>query len=162
MTTAVVPASAELPPRSDRARAEAVAALHLAALRRQFDAIRKIFGNDPPHRSREALWVGLEVVLATLRGEQVALRDLVIRAEGLLSAPTLSRVVADLEREGLLTSEPAPPGQGRLKVLRPTARAMDILAARSDAAFVEFSEILREPAPEGRTGSCAEPNADPL
>jgi hypothetical protein len=102
---------AEPPPRPDAASVQAtavsraVAALHLAALRRQFVAIREIFGVEPPHRAREALWVGLEVIQAELRGEQLALRDLVIRAEGLLSAPTLSRVVAELEQGGLLISE---------------------------------------------------------
>ncbi|MFC7739206.1 hypothetical protein ACFQX4_26350 [Roseomonas sp. GCM10028921] len=121
----------------------AVVALHLASLRRQFIAIREIFGAEPPHRAREALWVGLEVIQAELRGEQVALRDLVIRAEGLLSAPTLSRVVSELEQGGLLISELTSSGQGRLKLLRPSPRALDFLAARADAALTEFTEILR-------------------
>jgi DNA-binding transcriptional ArsR family regulator len=137
------------PPRHDAAVAQAtivsqaVAALHLAALRRQFIAIREIFGVEPPHRAREALWVGLEVIQAELRGEQVAIRDLVIRAEGLLSAPTLSRVVSELEQGGLLTSELTSSEQGRLKLLRPTQRALDLLTARADAAFSEFAEIIR-------------------
>src|SRR5690349_18911482 len=84
----------------DRRRNEQVVALHLAALRRQFDAVRAIFGEDPPHRSREALWVLLEVLLADLRGERIAIRDLVTRADRLVSAPTLSRIVAELERDG--------------------------------------------------------------
>jgi hypothetical protein len=121
---------------------EAVAALHSVALRRQFVAIRQIFGDDPPHRSREALWAGLEVLLAELRGERITLRDLVVRAEGVLSAPTLSRVVAGLERDGLLTSEQAS-GGGRLKVLRPTRRAQALLGARAEAAFAEFAAIVR-------------------
>src|SRR4051812_10048247 len=87
------------------ARAEAVLALHLIALRRQFDVIRTVFGNEPSHRAREALWAMLEITSADLHGNQIALRDLVIRAEGLLSGPTLSRVVAELERNGLLTSD---------------------------------------------------------
>jgi hypothetical protein len=121
-----------------------VAALHLASLRRQFVAIREIFGDDPPHRAREALWVGLEVLQAELRGEQVALRDLVARAEGLLSGPTLSRVVSEREQAGMLVSEMAPSEQGRLKLLRPTPRARGILAARADAALSEFAGILHE------------------
>jgi hypothetical protein len=127
-----------------KAVSQAVVALHLAALRRQFVAIREIFGVEPPHRAREALWVGLEVVQAGLRGEQVALRDLVIRAEGLLSAPTLSRVVSELEQGGLLMSELTSSEQGRLKLLRPTQRALDLLAARADAALLEFAEIIRQ------------------
>lgn len=123
---------------------QAVAALHLAALRRQFIAIREIFGVEPPHRAREALWVALEVIQAELRGEQVALRDLVIRAEGLLSAPTLSRVVSELEQGGMLISELTASEQGRLKLLRPTQRALDLLAARADAALMEFAEIIRQ------------------
>jgi DNA-binding transcriptional ArsR family regulator len=139
---------ADHPPRSDAvvqatAISQAVVALHLAALRRQFVAIREIFGVEPPHRAREALWVGLEVIQAELRGEQVAIRDLVIRAEGLLSAPTLSRVVSELEQGGLLTSELTSSEQGRLKLLRPTQRALDLLTARADAAFSEFTEIIR-------------------
>jgi hypothetical protein len=141
---------ADHPPHSDAAVVQAtavsraVAALHLAALRRQFVAIREIFGMEPPHRAREALWVGLEVIQAELRGEQVALRDLVIRAEGLLSAPTLSRVVSELEQGGLLISELASSEQGRLKLLRPTQRARDLLTARADAAFSEFAKIIHE------------------
>ncbi|MCI0755615.1 hypothetical protein [Teichococcus vastitatis] len=123
---------------------QAVAALHLAALRRQFAAIREIFGVEPPHRAREALWVGLEVIQAELCGEQVSLRDLVIRADGLLSAPTLSRVVSEMEQGGLLVSDLTSSEQGRLKLLRPTQRALDLLAARADAAFSEFAEIMRQ------------------
>ncbi len=123
------------------AHAEAVAALHLTGLRRQFEAIRAIFGQDPPHRSREALWVALEVLLAHLRSEQIAQRDLVVRADGLLSAPTLSRVVVALERQGLITSELAP-GHARLKVLHPTKRALDILTARAEEAFGDFAKII--------------------
>lgn len=128
----------------EAAKSQAVAALHLAALRRQFAAIRDLYGEDPPHRAREALWVALEVIQAELRGEQVALRDLVVRAAGLLSAPTLSRVVAELEQEGTLVSELTSSEQGRLKLLRPTARALNILAARADVAFAEFAAIVRD------------------
>ena len=128
----------------EAAKSQAVAALHLAALRRQFAAIRDLYGEDPPHRAREALWVALEVIQAELRGEQVALRDLVVRAVGLLSAPTLSRVVAELEQEGTLVSELTSSEQGRLKLLRPTARALNILAARADVAFAEFAAIVRD------------------
>ncbi|WP_159350284.1 hypothetical protein [Roseomonas harenae] len=111
-------------------------------MRRQFIAIREIFGGDPPHRAREALWVGLEVIQAELRGERLALRDLVARAEGLLSAPTLSRVVSEMELGGMLVSELVPSEQGRLKLLRPTARALELLAARADDAFSEFAGIV--------------------
>jgi hypothetical protein len=122
---------------------QAVAALHLPALRRQFIAIREIFGVEPPRRAREALWVCLEVIQAELRGEQVALRDLVIWADGLLSASTLSRVVSELEQGGLLMSKLTSSEQGCLKLLRPTERALDILAARADNALSEFAEIIR-------------------
>src|SRR3954462_2185428 len=115
-------------------RAEAVLALHRIALRRQFDVIRAVFGDDPPHRAREALWAMLEITSADLHGRQIALRDLVVRAEGLLSGPTLSRVVADLESSGLLVSDPAPE-DSRVKRLRPTARTLEILMTRADAAF---------------------------
>jgi hypothetical protein len=124
-------------------RAEAVLALHLIALRRQFDVIRQVFGDDPPHRAREALWAMLEVTSADLHGRQIALRDLVVRAEGLLSGPTLSRVVADLERSGLLVSDPAPE-DSRVKRLRPTARTLEILMTRADAAFTEFAGVVKE------------------
>jgi DNA-binding MarR family transcriptional regulator len=126
------------------AKSQAVAALHLAALRRQFAAIRDLYGADPPHRAREALWVTLEVIHADLCGERVVLRDLVARAAGLLSAPTLSRVVAELEQEGTLVSELISSEQGRLKLLRPTERALNILAARADVAFAEFAAIVRD------------------
>jgi DNA-binding MarR family transcriptional regulator len=125
----------------DHLCAEAVAAVHLTALRRQFELIREFYGDAPPHRSREAFWVALEVAAAHLRGEQIALRDLAGRAKGLLSAPTLSRVVAELEERGLLTSE-TPPGQARLKVLHPTRRALEILTARARDAFGEFAGIM--------------------
>jgi DNA-binding MarR family transcriptional regulator len=123
------------------AHAEAVAALHLTGLRRQFEAIRDIFGPHPPHCAREALWVALEVLLAHLRAERITQRDLVVRADGLLSAPTLSRVVVALERQGLVTSELAP-GHARLKVLHPTERALDILTARAEEALGEFAEVM--------------------
>ncbi len=121
--------------------AEAVSAVHLAALRRQYEVIREFYGEAPPHRSREAFWVALEVVAAHLRNEQIALRDLATRAKGLLSAPTLSRVVVELERRGLLISE-TPPGQARLKVSHPTSRALGILTARAQDAFGEFAGIV--------------------
>jgi DNA-binding MarR family transcriptional regulator len=127
----------------DRILAEAVAALHLAALRRQFDAVREVYGEHPPHRARKALWVALEVLLAHPRGERIALRDLVSRAEGLVSGPTLSRVVAEMERDGLLSSQ-ATPGEGRLRVLRSTEGALRILAGRAEAGFAEFAAILRQ------------------
>jgi DNA-binding MarR family transcriptional regulator len=128
----------------DEGKSQAVAALHLAALQRQFAAIREIYGEDPPHRAREALWVGLEVIQAELRGERLALRDLVTRADGLLSAPTLSRVVVELEQRGLLVSEQVSSTQGRLKLLRPTPAALNFIAARADVAFAEFAAIIRE------------------
>ncbi len=58
-----------------------------------------------------------------------------------VSAPTLSRVVVELERRGLLISE-TPPGQARLKVLHPTSRALGILTARAQDAFGEFAGIV--------------------
>ena len=128
----------------DSVRSQTVAELHLAALRRQFAAIREIYGEDPPHRAREALWVALEVIQAELRGERISLRDLVARANGLLSAPTLSRVVVELEQLGMMVSELTSSEQGRLKLLRPTPRALSILAARADGAFAEFAAILQE------------------
>jgi DNA-binding MarR family transcriptional regulator len=124
-------------------RAKAVLALHLLALRRQFDVIRQVFGDDPPHRAREALWAMLEITSADLHQRPIALRDLVVRAEGLLSGPTLSRVVADLERSGLLASDPAPE-DSRVKRLRPTARTLEILMTRAEAAFTEFADIIKE------------------
>jgi hypothetical protein len=129
---------------TDSAKSQAVAALHLAALRRQFVAIRDIYGEDAPHRAREALWVTLEVIQAQLGGEAIALRDLVVRAAGLLSAPTLSRVVVELEERGILVSEHTSSAQGRLKLLRATPRALNFLAARADAAFADFAAIVRE------------------
>ncbi|MBX6743883.1 MAG: hypothetical protein IRY87_17750 [Acetobacteraceae bacterium] len=123
-------------------RAKAVAAFHLLALRRQFDAIREVFGDGPPHRSREFIWVALEVILAELQGERIALRDLVLRAEGVLSAPTLPRIVAELEVMGFLLAESA--SNSRLKLLRPSARTMRILVARADAAFGEFVGVVSE------------------
>ena len=144
MTKGAVPQEAKAALPSETAKSQAVAALHLAALRRQFAAIRELYGADPPHRAREALWVALEVIQAELRGEQVALRDLVARAGGLLSAPTLSRVVMELEQEGTLVSELTSSELGRLKLLRPTARALHILAARADVAFAEFAAIVRD------------------
>ena len=137
MTEATPPRPPE-PAHSSDARAEAVLTLHLIALRRQFEAIRAVFGDEPPHRAREALWAVLEITSADLQGRPIALRDLVARAEGLLSGPTLSRVVAELEHSGLLVSEPAPE-DSRVKRLRPTARTWDILTAGADAAFLEFA-----------------------
>jgi DNA-binding MarR family transcriptional regulator len=83
----------------------------------------------------------LEITSADLHGRQIALRDLVAQAEGLLSAPTLSRVVAELEHNGLLVSDPAPE-DSRVKRLRPTARTWGILTARADTAFLEFAGAL--------------------
>jgi DNA-binding MarR family transcriptional regulator len=68
----------------------------------------------------------------------------VTRADGLLSAPTLSRVVVELEQHGLLVSEQTSSTQGRLKLLRPTPAALHFLAARADTAFAEFAAIIRE------------------
>jgi DNA-binding MarR family transcriptional regulator len=101
-----------------------------------------VFGDEPPHRAREALWALLEITSADLQGRQIALRDLVARAEGLLSGPTLSRVVAELEHSSLLVSEPAPE-DSRVKRLRPTARTWGILTARADAAFLEFAGAVK-------------------
>src|SRR5690349_15266383 len=78
--------------------AEATLAMHSLSLRRQFDGIRIFFGDKPPHRAREALWVLIEVALARLRGEPIALKDLTSKADGLISAPTLSRSIAELAR----------------------------------------------------------------
>ncbi len=82
------------------------------------------------------------MLFAHLWDERIALRDLVSRAEGLVSAPTLSRVVAEMERDGLLLSEAAP-SEGRLRWLRPTERTLRILAGRAEAGFAEFAAILR-------------------
>jgi len=154
-----------VPPRS--ARAEAVAALHLLALRRQCDKIRALFGDDPPPRAREVLWVALEAALAQLRGERIAQRDLVARAEGLLSGPTLSRAVADAERADLLVSEPALE-HARLRWLRPTARTLRLLEGRADAAFAEFATIVdavreaeRRSPPRRRPDGTASGEAEP-
>jgi hypothetical protein len=139
-----VPLGPQTPPGADqRIRAEAVAVLHLLALRRQFDAIRQVFGDTPPHRAREVLWVGLEVLLAHFQGERIALRDLVDRAQGLLSGPTLSRVVTEMEQDDLLLSEPAP-DDSRVKLLRPTARTLDVLAGRTEVAFAEFAQVVED------------------
>jgi len=136
--------------------------VHLTALRRQFEVIREFYGETPPHRSREAFWVALEVAAAHLRGEQIALRDLATRAKGLFSAPTLSRVVVELERSGLLVSE-TPPGQARLKVLHPTSHALGILTARARNAFGEFADIIasaeRRSADAGRAAAENDPIA---
>ena len=147
MAKTVPQPSPEPPGPSGCIHTEAVAALHLLALRRQFDKIHQLFGEEPPHRSREVLWAALEVAHAHLRGERIGLRDLVARAERLVSAPTLSRVVAEAERAGLLTSEPAPE-HGRMKLLHPTERTLGLLAARAEAAFAQFAAIVREA--EGR------------
>jgi hypothetical protein len=56
----------------------------------------------------------------------------------------LSRVVSELEQSGLLISELTSSEQGRLKLLRPTQRALDLLMARADAAFAEFTQIIHK------------------
>lgn len=137
---------------ANRIRLEAATSLHLAALRRQYDAIRHMFGDAPPHRSREALWVTLEVTVAHHRGERMAFKDLVALANGLLSAPTLSRVVCDLERGGFLLSD-ASAQDKRLKLLRPTDRALQFIASRGTSAFEDFSAIVGDA--ERRLGSGA-------
>jgi hypothetical protein len=144
MNASAEPDGAEADAAADGIKTKAVAALHLASMRRQFAAIREIYGADAPHRAREALWVALEVVQAELSGEPIALRDLVARAGGLLSAPTLSRVAAELEQRGILASEQTASPKGRLKSLRPTPWAVSFLAARADTAFAEFAAIVRE------------------
>jgi hypothetical protein len=142
------PICRNLPSGHGRKRIEAVLDLHLLVLRRQFDVIQKVFGDAPPHRSRELVWAVLEVLIADLRGERIAIRDLVARAEGLLSAPTLSRTISEAEQYGLLTSTM----QGRLKLLKPTQRAHELLVLRADEAFLAFAGIIGEgqhdPAPD--------------
>ena len=82
--------------------------------------------------------------LGTCRMGEVVDEELRVRgAEGLLSGPTLSRVVADLERSGLLASDAAPE-DSRVKRLRPTARTLEILMTRADAAFTEFAVTVKE------------------
>ena len=146
---------------SSDARAEAVLTLHLIALRRQFDVIRTVFGDEPSHRAREALWALFEITSAAMHDQPIALRDLVVRAEGLLSGPTLSRVVAELERKGLLASDPAPE-DSRVKLLRPTTRTRQILLARADAAFAEFAAVVtgaEQGSVQHRKGSPASSNS---
>lgn len=132
------------PPQSaDEILSEAVAALHLVALDRKYDVLRTVFGNSPPHRAREAFWVAAQVILAHFRGERLALRDLVLRAEGLVSGPTLSRVVAEMEQDDLLVGD-TPPGAGRLRPLRPTERTLRVLAGRAQSSFAEFAAIVHQ------------------
>jgi DNA-binding MarR family transcriptional regulator len=84
-----------------------------------------------------------EVLLAHFQGERIALRDLVDRAQGLLSGPTLSRVVTEMEQDDLLLSEPAP-ADSRVKLLRPTARTLDVLTGRTEVAFAEFAQVVED------------------
>ncbi len=60
----------------------------------------------------------------------------------MLSAPTLSRVVAELVEGGFLLAESA--ANSRLKLLRPSARTLRILTMRTDAAFDEFARIVKD------------------
>jgi hypothetical protein len=128
-------------PPGRRARAEAIAAIHLASIRRQFAIIRQVGGSDPGPRVREGFWCVMETVLAHLRGRRMTHKLLAAEAQGLISGPTLSRALDDMEARGFLRCVPAPE-DARVKLLVPTEQALGILYARADESFAEFEAIV--------------------
>jgi hypothetical protein len=124
-----------------RARAEAIAAMHLATIRRQFAIIRRLGGDDPGPRAREGFWCVVETVLAHLCGRRMTQKLLAAEVRGLISGPTLSRALADMEARDLIRCMPAPE-DARVKLLLPTERALSILFTRADESYAEFAGII--------------------
>jgi hypothetical protein len=52
-------------------------------------------------------------------------------------------VVSELERDGVLACEPSPE-DSRVKLLRPTPLALEVLVSRADAAFTEFAAVVND------------------
>jgi hypothetical protein len=128
-------------PPGRRARAEAIVAIHLASIRRQFAIIRQVGGSDPGPRVREGFWCVMETVLAHLRGRRMTHKLLAAEARGLISGPTLSRALDDMEARGFLRCVPAPE-DARVKLILPTEVALAMLYARAEESFAEFDAIV--------------------
>jgi DNA-binding MarR family transcriptional regulator len=82
----------------------------------------------------------METVLAHLCGRRMTQKLLAAEARGLISGPTLSRALADMEARDLIRCMPAPE-DARVKLLLPTERALSILFTRADESYAEFGPV---------------------
>lgn len=123
-------------------KAEALAALHVFGLRRQFEVIAR-HGTPPATlvRARESVWCVLEAQLARLRGERLTQKDLLALSHGLISPASLSRALADAVEAGVLTLRPDP-ADARLRRVEPTESVMATLRARAEAGFAEGAAVV--------------------
>lgn len=137
--------------------AEALAALHVLVLRRQFEVIAE--HPSPPGtlvRAREAVWCLLEAQLAHLRGERVTQKDLLALSRGLISPASLSRALADAVEAGALVLRPDP-SDARLRRVEPTEAAMATLRARARGGFDQAAALV-----DGARARLASLNAAPV
>lgn len=110
------------------AKALATGRLQLTTFER---AIRIILRGRAPGdfaRAYEGFWVIVETIVAALEGSLLTQKDLTIRARGLTSAATISRVIGELQAHQWVTIE-ALPTDSRVRVLAPSALALQAFLA---------------------------------
>ena len=136
------------------ARARAVGRFHLLALERRSAIIREHRALADIARALEGFWIVTEACVAHLAGEVPSQQALAARAAGTVSPATISRAIADGEQQGWLTTH-TDPNDARVRLVRPTAKALDYYLMRVSGGWDEimgiFEEALASIPPDGRT-----------
>jgi hypothetical protein len=120
---------------------QAVTALHVALMRRQFGAIAQLRQDPRLRRAAESVWILMEVVSAADRGETLQQKQLAAAALGVFSESTVSRAVDDLVSSGYLELR-TNIADGRSPLIVPTASCQAIIGMRASETLSIVQSIL--------------------
>lgn len=91
----------------------------------------------------EAYWILIEAVVSAQRDEFVTQKQLVATADGVFSAPTISRAVHDLVEQGFLRFGDNRQDR-RSHLLVPTAAARELLGTRAEVTVTLMRSLLAD------------------
>lgn len=132
------------------AKALALGRLHLAAVRQRAAAMRKYPELGDTQRGAVAVWILLEALVAHLEARDLTQKDLAARANGLVSAATVSRAIGAVERQGWIAARPGLDDH-RLRLLTLTPTGLALCLANTPRNWEEF-HLIAEAAARDRSG----------
>jgi hypothetical protein len=122
------------------AKAIAVARWHQCAILRQAASVRDYRERHDSARTQEGYWIVLEACLAHMEGRTLTQKELTAQASGTASAATVSRTIQGLDERGFLNVRVCE-ADARVRIVEPSARALDIFMSRAESSWQAFWSI---------------------
>ena len=122
------------------AKAIAAGRWHRCAMLRNSASVRAIKESADSTRSQESHWIVIEACLARLEGRTLTQKDLVAQATGTASPATISRAISTLDERGLIVIRVCET-DARVRIVEPSAKALDTFMARAEGSWQAFWSI---------------------